>query len=128
MRQFGSITAILALAFSMMSPMLMSGMEPDSPAACHRSPIAAQEHAHCTGMEHRHPAQSSTERSIGADGHSQDCPMNCCTQSVPPNSAAPAAISTSPSLLVVNEVLHLNCIIFLSAGFSSHTDRGPPAL
>ena len=57
---------------------------------------------------------------------SHTCPMDCCAPGQRTKAiAAPAASFGSP-LAVTDHCPHLVSVVFTSAGFSSHTDRGPP--
>lgn len=108
-------------------------------ASCHRMPMqnAAAQHGkhkgahHCDGMEmtgdgrEMAAAQPSDAGSI-APTHSHSCPMNCCVQGTPTSGAAVAATPLLPLPADSEAELHFASIVFASAGFSSHTDRGPP--
>lgn len=52
--------------------------------------------------------------------------MNCCVQGATKDGAVPAAASLLAPLAVTDQELSYAPVMFTSAGFSSHTDRGPP--
>jgi hypothetical protein len=70
---------------------------------------------------------SDAEPVVVAYSASEKCPMNCCVQAVPPTVAALPAASFIPQLHVIEASIHVFAVKFSSAGFSSHTDRGPPS-
>jgi hypothetical protein len=127
MRRFLSIATVLALLSSMASPVLS--------AACAGTGKAASCHSvgmpHCDRPMHQHhhhddaePASNSGLSAVQNDGK---CPMDCCMPGHPQNGAAPATASILPPLAITDQSFHFVSVTFLSAGFSSHTDRGPPA-
>jgi hypothetical protein len=136
MKRLFSITTMLVLLCSAFSPAWatdMDGMQMQG-ASCHRMSMQDvsgkhnNKHGkthHCEGMEMT-AAQPSNELSF-APSHSHSCPMNCCVQGNPKSGVAISANSFLPPLATVEAELDFAYIIFVSAGFSSHTDRGPPA-
>jgi hypothetical protein len=54
--------------------------------------------------------------------------MDCCGASVVTNAAAVAAATPLPSLVATDQSFNFVPVTFTTAGFSSHTDRGPPAV
>ena len=143
MRQFWSITAVLAQVAFLLSPVWSQDMSPlccqkAAVAACHRT--AGHSHAdaadagrgakakkkthHCAEMA---KAEAPAPAGPGLTaGHSHPCPMDCCAQGSPQSVNAMASVSLVPPLTVADAELHFAPVVFASAGFSSHTDRGPP--
>jgi len=128
-----SILALLAILYPVASPLWASAMEPQHSAMCHRMAMgvaktSSQPSHHCHDMAgDDDSARDSSTPSLSA-GSSEQCPMNCCVQSVP-RTAAALPVASSLSLLVAIEAsAHVVPVTFTSAGFSSHTDRGPPSL
>jgi hypothetical protein len=127
MRRSLSITVILALFSSMLQPIMA--------AACTGTGKAVSCHAlavnHCdrpTHQHHHHEAaapESNTAFSAAPDD--AKCPMDCCT---PGHLRSGATVSTHPTLpppAVSDQEIQFASVVFTVAGFSSHTDRGPPA-
>lgn len=133
MRRLASIWAMVAMMTSLFSPLLAQahGADVSHSMACHRAPsqrAAATKHHHCAEMAgESSAATSSGEPSVKAGKDVPGCPMDCCTQGHPQNGTALSSVSKLPPLPVTETVRQIASITFLSAGFSSHTDRGPPA-
>jgi hypothetical protein len=133
MKKLFSISTAVVLLYSMYLPAWARDMEPTQAASCHRMPMRnataqpAGKHArkhHCQEMD-----MAATQPSQGnslAPSHSHSCPMNCCEQGTPQSGATVSAVSFLPPLATLEAEFHFASIIFASAGFSSHTDRGPP--
>ncbi|HEX2330152.1 MAG TPA: hypothetical protein VHN74_15610 [Candidatus Angelobacter sp.] len=132
MRRVCSILTVMGLLFSVVSPVWAADVESMQPMQCHREhmqtarPDQPQVHRqHCHGMDES-PVQTSAETSVRAVNAAKQCPMNCCvegmTQSV---SVVPAAVYL-PLVVVTDRSIPHTLITFISSGFSSHTDRGPP--
>jgi hypothetical protein len=133
MKRLFSISTMLVLLCSMFSPAWAGDMDSMQAASCHRMPMQnesakhAGKHAkahHCDGMDMA--ATEPSDLASIASSHSHSCPMNCCEQGTPKSGAAISAVSFLPPLATVEAEFHSASIIFASAGFSSHTDRGPP--
>jgi len=81
-------------------------------------------------MMHHHQPEEASGTSDLAEIHvapsPANCPMDCCTSGHPQGIAAAAAMTMSPSLVVVEQNMLWSPIVFTHSGFSSHTDRGPP--
>jgi hypothetical protein len=123
MRRVLSITTILVLLCSIMSPLMAACTETGKVASCHAEPAP-----HCDRVmqqHHHHDAAPPTE-SIAAGVSEANCPMDCCAPSHRQTAAASDASSTLPPLAVSDQNFHFVSVTFTSAGFSSHTDRGPP--
>jgi hypothetical protein len=134
MKRLFSISMMVVLLYSMYLPAWARDMEPmQAASSCHRMPMqnAAPKHAgkharkhHCEEMDMA--ATEPSDLASIASSHSHSCPMNCCEQGTPQSGAAVSAVSFLPPLANVEAGFHFASIIFASAGFSSHTDRGPP--
>jgi hypothetical protein len=133
MKRSFSISTVLVLLCSMVSPAWATGMGTTQTSFCHR--MVMQEgpaknpgkHAHmhhCDGMDKA--ATDSSDLVSIAPSHSHYCPMNCCEQGTPKSGVAISAVSFLPPLAIVEAEFHSLSVVFATAGFSSHTDRGPP--
>lgn len=127
MRRSVSITVILALFSSILSPIMAAAcMGTGKAVSCH---AVAMDHCDRPMHQHHHqhaaPApESKTAFSVAPDD--AKCPMDCCT---PGHLRSGATISTNPDLpppAVSDLKIQLASVVFTVAGFSSHTDRGPP--
>ena len=123
MRRFLSITVILALFSSMLSPMAAACTGTGKAVSCHAVAVD-----HCDRPMHHHHGmaapQSKTAFSAAPD--EAKCPMDCCS---PGHLRSGATISTHPDLpppAVSDLNIQFVAVVFTVAGFSSHTDRGPP--
>jgi hypothetical protein len=141
MRRFWSISAVIAQVAFLLSPAWSQDMSPlccqkAAVAACHRTAGHSHAAAADTGRSAKakkahHCAEMAkaeapvTGRSLTA-GHSHPCPMDCCAQGSPQSVNAVAAVSLVPPLAATDAELHFAPVVFARAGFSSHTDRGPP--
>jgi hypothetical protein len=84
---------------------------------------------HCDRpMHHHHAAAPESKTAFSAAPDDAKCPMDCCT---PGHLRSGATVSTNPNLpppAVSDREIHLVAVVFTVAGFSSHTDRGPPVI
>jgi hypothetical protein len=134
MRRFCSILALIVVLCPLAVPLWASGSVTPTVMSCHRVPLQnaqpskARSAHHCHDMANMMPQGSDTGPAVDGSGHSEQCPMNCCVQAVPPTVAALPAASLLPQLHVIETSVHAFAITFSSVGFSSHTDRGPPTL
>src|SRR6266853_3749827 len=123
MRRFLSITVILALFSSMLSPIMAAACTGTGKAvSCHA--MAAD---HCDRPMHQHHhhgvvAPESTTALSSSDDEAK-CPMDCCMAGHLTNSAVVPANSFLPPLSVSDREIHFTPVTFTIAGFSSHTDR-----
>jgi hypothetical protein len=127
MRRFLSITIMAGLISSMLSPLMAAACTGTGKAAsCHMVATAPS----CDRPMHQHhhpgaaPAESRSSLSVADDD--AKCPMDCCTPGHPRSGAIVSANSFLPPLAVSDQNFHFVPITFTIAGFSSHTDRGPP--
>ncbi|MGZ4867616.1 MAG: hypothetical protein ACXV7C_10355 [Candidatus Angelobacter sp.] len=126
MRRLLSITVVAALISSMLSPLMA--------AACTGTGKAVSCHAvvtdHCDRPTHQHhhhaAAAPESETALSAAPDDAKCPMDCCTPGHLRSGAAVSANSFLPPLAVSDREIHFASVTFTIAGFSSHTDRGPP--
>jgi hypothetical protein len=113
----------------MLSPVMAAACAGTGKAvSCHTVAMAAD---HCDRPMHQHhhdhsaaPPESKTAFSAGDD--QAKCPMDCCMAGHLRNGAAVSANSFLPPLAVSDREIHFAPVTFAIAGFSSHTDRGPP--
>jgi len=129
MRRFLSITVVAALLSSMLSPVMAACTGTGKAVSCHAAAVAmAADHCDRPMHQHHHhdaaPPESKTAFSAGDD--QAKCPMDCCMAGHPRNSAVVSADSFLPPLAVSDREVHFAPVTFTIAGFSSHTDRGPP--
>jgi hypothetical protein len=125
MRRLISISTAVALVLSLASPVLAETCMKTSRASCHRVSQAALHH-HCDGMpgHEEMPAPASGDSVSNA---AAACPMNCCIAAHAGKQVAVAnSIAIAPQLAISAE-LQFVAVVFTASGFSSHTDRGPPA-
>jgi hypothetical protein len=126
MRRLLSITVILALFSSMLSPIMAAACTGTGKAvSCHA--MAAD---HCDRPIHQHHhhgmAAPESKTALSASDDEAKCPMDCCMAGHTRSGAAVSANSFLPPLAVSDREIHFVSITFTIAGFSSHTDRGPP--
>jgi len=128
MRRIFAITLIAGLIFSTASPVwaaACAGMH--TTPMCHRT---AAHHHHCDMMmdQDKQDETASPESQTGISAVPGKCPMQCCMQAQAGNGTAVPAISFLPQLDAAEYHVDFAMVVFLTSGFSSHTDRGPPAL
>jgi hypothetical protein len=126
MRRSLSITVILALFSSMLSPVMA--------AACTGTGKAVSCHAvavdHCDrpvhGHHHHGAAGPESKTHFSAAPDDAKCPMDCCTPGHLRDGATVSSNPTLPPPAVNDQKTQFVSVVFTVAGFSSHTDRGPP--
>jgi hypothetical protein len=83
---------------------------------------------HCDGMPEAEV--SGTEDLDGTPSvraaSEDNCPMNCCVQGQTHSANSAASAHLLPPMAVTDKGNLFVPVMFTSAGFSSHTDRGPP--
>jgi hypothetical protein len=132
MRRSLSITVILALFSSMLSPIMAAACTGTGKAvSCHAvavdhcdRPTHQHHHHQAAALESASAPESKTAFSAAPDD--AKCPMDCCT---PGHLRSGATVSTHPTLAppaVSDLKIQIAAIVFAVAGFSSNTDRGPP--
>ncbi|HSK42540.1 MAG TPA: hypothetical protein VLA83_01495 [Candidatus Binatia bacterium] len=126
MRRSLSITVILALFSSMLSPVMAAACTGTGKAvSCH---AVAADHCDRPMHAHHHHAAAAPESKAAFSAAPDDakCPMDCCT---PGHARNGATASTNPDLplpAVSDRKIQFVRVVFTVAGFSSHSDRGPP--
>jgi hypothetical protein len=134
MRRFLSIATIAALLSSFLSPLAAACTGTGKAVSCHavEAPSHAAEAPSCDramhAQHHHHdaaPARQS-KSTLSASVDETKCPMDCCTPGHPRTGAAVSTNSLLPPLAVSDGDCHVAPVTFVSVGFSSHTDRGPP--
>ncbi|MFL6313267.1 MAG: hypothetical protein ACJ71W_14285 [Terriglobales bacterium] len=132
MRRSLSITVILALFSSMLSPIMAAACTGTGKAvSCH---AVAVDHCDRPTHQHHHHQSSALESASAPESKTAfspapddaKCPMDCCT---PGHLRSGATVSTHPTLAppaVSDLKIQIAAIVFTVTGFSSHTDRGPP--
>jgi hypothetical protein len=125
MRRILSITTVVALLSSMLSPIMAAACTGTGKAAsCHEAAMP-----HCDRMmheHHSHHAAPASSAGVSAGENNAKCPMDCCTAGHPQSGTAAVVPSILPPLALSDPAFHFAPVTFTSAGFSSHTDRGPP--
>jgi hypothetical protein len=128
MRRLISISMALALVFSLVSPLLAEAcMHSNGRATCHRASHGLS-HRHCEGMEAGDEEMPAPAPGGSVTGVSQKCPMNCCLMAQTGKQTAVANPIFAVPQLAVSGKLRSVVIVFMATGYSSHTDRGPPAV
>ena len=128
MRRFISITVIAVLVSSMLSPVVAAACTGNGKAmSCHA--VAAD---HCDRPAHQHhqhtAAAPESKMALSVAPDEAKCPMDCCTTGHLRGGATVSTNSSLPPLAVSDREIHFVPVTFTIAGFSSHTDRGPPRL
>lgn len=132
MRCLFSITTIAAMLCSLASPLLAATCpHTQQSGTCHRKKPVAQAHQ-CHGEMHMHETAAATDEterpSFNSSSCAENCPMECCVARNVTKTASIADIRFVPPLLVADQNSLAIPVTFISIGFSSHTDRGPPTL
>lgn len=130
MRRLISISTAVALIFSLVSPLLaQTCMKSGEHASCHRGSQAASHH-HCDGMpgHHHEDEMAAPDQSDSVSGAAANCPMNCCLAAQTGKQVAVVNHVVVTPQLAFSATLQVPTVVFVAAGFSSHTDRGPPSL
>lgn len=123
MRRILAISVIGALICATGLPLWASACASMKTAPmCHRT---AAEH-HCD-MESQGDS-GNQETGLVMTSRISDCPMHCCTQFSPGTSVAVASTSRTVLLPLTTDRIYSSTPTFVTNGFSSHTDRGPPVL
>lgn len=128
MRRLLAITVVVALVFSTGLPIwatACTATNQDSELMCHRT---AARHHHCESMAGRQQQADGGDAELILPSQSDGCPMQCCLQLQAGNGVAVLAIVFLPELAVAEYRVDSLPIAFISSGFSSHTDRGPPSV
>lgn len=128
-----SILALIAVLFAPVPSIHASTMQMGRICCCHRRTVAAEPKASmhdCHGMFMGMHQDSTAESGLPAVSPTmtQQCPMNCCGQNLLSTPAALSFALVSAAPAGITSLVHPTRISFVSAGFSSHTDRGPPSL
>jgi hypothetical protein len=129
MRRILSITAIFALISSMLSPVIAAAscMGTGKAMSCHAGTMP-----HCDrplhGHHHQDAAPVESRSNLSQVEDNTKCPMDCCAPGHGQSVAKIAASSVLPLPVVTEYGSGYTSIKFVRAGFSSHTDRGPPSL
>lgn len=129
MRRFLSISVVTALLSSMLSPVMAAACSGTGKVvSCHA--MAAADHCDRPMHQHHHHAATAaapaSKTSLSAGDDPGKCPMDCCMAGHLRTGAAISANSFLPPLAVSDREIHFAPVTFTIAGFSSHTDRGPP--
>ncbi len=134
MRRRSFITVALILISSMLSRTWAVDVAAMKNVNCHhitsRSTSAhsgqnGKKH-HCDGEESGEITQSPAHGTVINENDSQPCPMNCCEQGTLRSSTALVAACFIPVPLALGFPFQFSSIVFVSSGYSAHTDRGPP--
>lgn len=118
------------LAISMIGALICATGLPLWASACASMKTAPM--CHRTAAEHHCDMESQDdsgdhETGLVMTSRISDCPMHCCTQFSPSTTVAVASISDSILLPATTDRIYSPVPIFVTNGFSSHTDRGPPS-
>lgn len=124
MRRIVSITTLSALLATMFSPLMMvAKMQTEM------CPLLKQKGHKCEAMllahmNHQAPGNTAGFSMSGPDGK---CPAECLMASSSQHAAAASVLVLSPPRAAHVERL-IHSLSFIAAGYSSHTDRGPPVI
>src|SRR5579864_529695 len=127
MRRFLAITTIMALLATPAAPLFA--------ASCPHAALASGcvGRVHDCEMMHDH-GSDATESEAQPEGSvlqsrasSSDCPMDCCAPGERTNAVVVVATPISSRVISTEFPLQFTPRVLTSSGFSSHTDRGPPA-
>jgi hypothetical protein len=125
MRRIFAITTIAALIFSMAAPVWATACAAmDKVQMCHRT---VGHHHHCDMMMDTQDATAAPDSEAAVNSLAGKCPMQCCMQAQAGNGTVLPAAVLLFQLPVSEYRIDFPAITFTSTGFSSHTDRGPPA-
>jgi hypothetical protein len=130
MRRLWSITALLAQVAFLLPPAWSQQLCPlcsRGAVACHRTAHGKKMAHHCGAMHGHQMPQQASGMGREISGRMAGAPMGCCCERTLPNTTAVASFSLIPPLAVTEAEFQLIPVTFTSNGFSSHTDRGPPA-
>jgi hypothetical protein len=131
MRRLISISTAVALLISLVSPLLAEAcVKNGGRASCHRVGQAAPHHHNCDGMpgHHHEDDMSAPDQSDSISSLDSTCPMNCCLATQAGKHVAVVNNIAIAPQLAVSAKSQLAAVVFIATGFSSHTDRGPPAV
>lgn len=132
MRRIFSITAIVALIASSFSPLMAATMHcagmSKASMSCHGGEDMASCDRHMHGHHHQAAAPTESSPSFSGAEDNPKCPMDCCAPGHITTVAASSSVSLIPPMAASNRNFHFVAVTFVSVGFSSHTDRGPPSL
>lgn len=125
-RRLLSISVVVALMGSLLpGRTAMKCHEMGLSKMCHRTAGAVH---HCEMMQDEQPVRdSNSDKNIGALDSPSKCPMNCCFQFGSRIVAAVHVVWSYSQNLAMQGAFQIPAVVFVSSGFSSHTDRGPPA-
>jgi len=134
MRRLLAITVITALICSTGMPVWASACETMHKAAlCHREPAHSQvtrkaaHHCDSMDMEDEQDAAPASDSETFIKGSPHACPMQCCAQASAGTGFAIGSAALTAGLVSSEDQLYVPAVAFSTPGFSSHTDRGPPA-
>ena len=129
MRRVISMAMVAAFLTAPLAPVWAAGQcsSVGQSMACHRMVKIEPGARHCDGMpEHHHNSAPASQGMVIASSGQESCPMNCCVQGRVQSGIAAAPISIPVPMAVTDKEFSYAPVMFTSAGFSSHTDRGPP--
>src|SRR5215467_7533146 len=113
MRRLLSITSILSLLSTILSPMAAACTGTAKAASCHAVAAAA---THCDRAMHHHAAEAAPPTQTISVGESDEkCPMDCCTPGHRQGGAATYSASLLPPLAVSNQNAHPVLVHFINA-------------
>lgn len=121
MRRFLSITMMVAIALSVIAPIAADSLTTQTPACCR-----ANGKHHCGAMHAMIMPVPESDASVPAVGSAPEkCPMRSFAKAHTGFFAFLSAPRTS-FLVSTQQFVCKNYLVFVTFGFSSHTDRGPP--
>ena len=125
MRRAFSISIIVALVCAMFSPAFAATCESMGKKSVGDRAKGVVNHCDMMGHHHETAATPETTAFVAGVG-APKCPMSCCDGAYFITAIASHVRFVSPAQLVMNHEFRFSAVVFVSPGFSSHTDRGPP--
>ena len=126
MRRAFSISIIVALVCAMFSPAFAATCESMGKKSVGDRAKGIVNHCDMMGRHHHETAATPETAAFVAGAGAPQCPMSCCDGAYFITAIASHARFVSPAQLVMSHEFHFSAVAFVSTGFSSHTDRGPP--
>jgi len=124
MRRVFAIAVLIGFITSLSLPVWATACAAMASAPmCHRT---MDHHHHCDSMMEERDETAAPDSVPAVRDLPGKCPMQCCLRANTANAPAIPAISFLPMLVSAENSISYAPVIFRTAGFSSHTDRGPP--
>jgi len=136
MRRAVAIALVTALLVSLALPVWAAACgEMSRVPICHRTvthhhsdSTVHKNHSapHCEMMASQQEEAPVQDSEQGVSDLPGKCPMQCCMQATAPNVAATSRNNLVFQPAASETQIEIQRVVFVTSGFSSHTDRGPP--